>query len=202
MAESFIIAIAGGSGSGKSTLTDNLAHSALAGRVSVLRLDYYFRPENRIPLAADGSLNYDHPSALDIRRFVLDLRILRQGQPVEVNIQDPRMARIEQVAEGGTKRIPAAPIIVVDGFLALWPPAARSLFDFSVFLDAPVDLRLKRRLPVQNRRYLEEVFQPMEARYVMPTKTYADLVLNVAALPPDLVLQQVLDALQLRHREH
>ena len=77
-------------------------------------------------------------------------------------------------------------VIVVEGILILANPALRSHMDLRVFVDAPADLRILRRLrrDVRERgRSIESVIEqylatvrPMHDAFVEPSKRYADIV--------------------------
>lgn len=92
-----------------------------------------------------------------------------------------------------------APFIVVEGLFALWWPELRALLDHKVYVDAPPDLRLTRRIRrdvMERGRTVESVLDqylatvlPMHERYVEPTRAYADLVVtNTGTLEESLAL--------------
>src|SRR5204863_672000 len=94
--------------------------------------------------------------------------------------------------------MPAA-LVLVDGLFTLWWESIRALFDLKIFLDAPADLRLARRIrrDVTERgrtvdsvltQYLSTV-RPMHDRYVEPTRAYADLVVTNDGALQDCVEQ-------------
>jgi uridine kinase len=91
-----------------------------------------------------------------------------------------------------------APLVVVEGLFTLWWPELRSQFDVAVYVDAPADVRLARRLrrDVRDRgRDVESVLtqyvatvRPMHERYVEPTRAFADLVIaNDGELEPGIL---------------
>ena len=78
-----------------------------------------------------------------------------------------------------------APIIILEGLLILVDDRLRELMDLKVFVDAPSDLRLLRRLQRDvarrgrsvesvTKQYLETV-RPMHERFVEPFRQYADV---------------------------
>jgi uridine kinase len=80
-----------------------------------------------------------------------------------------------------------APLVVIEGLFTLWWPELRSRLDVGVYVDAPADVRLVRRLRrdvLERGRDVESVLRqyvatvrPMHERYVEPTRAFADLVI-------------------------
>jgi uridine kinase len=78
--------------------------------------------------------------------------------------------------------------VLVDGLWLLRKPAVRQLFDFSIFLECPEELRLERREARDIsergrslnsvRRQFAEVVAPMHERYVAPQSRWADMLLT------------------------
>jgi uridine kinase len=181
-----IVLIAGGTASGKSTLC-----RTLAARPDVLLIEH-----DRYYKSASPGANFDEPAALDTALLIAQLAALRQGEAVDLPIYDfARHARAD-----GTDRAVAAPIVVVEGILVLCEPALRAVADLSVFVDAPADLRLARRLRrdlIERGRSAESVLnqylatvRPMHNRWVEPAKAHAHLVLD-GEQPPEQLLAQL-----------
>jgi uridine kinase len=170
----FVVGIAGGTASGKTTLALRVAARLDA---ALLTHDRYYRD-------ATPETNFDHPDALETTRLVTDLDRLRAGEPVDVPIYDFPTHRRTLV----TERMEPRPFVVVEGILVLSEPALRSRFDLAVFVDAPADLRLIRRIRrdmVERGRTLESVLaqylgtvRPMHDRFVQPAAVYAALTLD------------------------
>ena len=86
----------------------------------------------------------------------------------------------------GVEVIAPARLVLVEGLFALWWETLRSLLDVKVFVDAPPDLRLIRRIrrdTAERGHTAEQVVhhyattaRPLHARYVEPTRAHADLV--------------------------
>lgn len=190
----FVIGLCGGSGTGKSTLAFGLADD-YPGLATVFHLDDYFRPEREAPLL-HGMVNWDDPSALYSDRMIKDLTILKSGKPTIINTKSPRL-NPDFLKTG--KRIPVEfepkPLIVVEGFLTFYFEKLRSLFDLSVYLQAPFELHAGRRVhgKLHNfpAEYDELVLKPMHKQYVFPFKKYADLVIDIDNLTRGDVLEKV-----------
>jgi len=177
-----IIGVAGGSGSGKTTVVREIVRALGPSNVSVVHHDSYYRtsPETRAP---DGSINFDHPAALESELLAVHLRRLAAGQPVDIPVYDFRThSRLTE-----TERIQPARAIIVDGLLIFAEPELRDLMDIKVFVDADADQRLMRRLQrdIKERgRDLDSVIEqyratvrPMHNEFVEPSKRWADLII-------------------------
>src|SRR4051812_11156226 len=84
-----VVGIAGGSGSGKTTLARRLL-DALGGdeRAEVLAQDNYYIDQSRRFDGDGGSVNFDHPSAIDFDLLASHLAALKRGETIEVPIYD------------------------------------------------------------------------------------------------------------------
>ncbi len=180
MSTTFTVGIAGGTGAGKTTLTRLLAEAL--GHVIVLDLDSYYLDRSDLSRESRDRLNFDEPGAFDVSLLLQHVRELRDGRPVA----KPRYSFAEHV-RSGVETLRPAPIILVEGLLALWWEELRSLLNLKVYVDAPRNVRVMRRLKrdVEVRgRSTESVLQqyestvhPMHELYVAPTRAHADLVL-------------------------
>jgi len=70
-------------------------------------------------------------------------------------------------------------VTIVEGYLALWHPEVRSFFDYSIFLDLPHKLRIKRRTKIADELYVTKILVPMHEQHIEPTKQHANLVVQV-----------------------
>ena len=177
-----IIGVAGGSGSGKTTVVREIVRALGPANVAVVHHDSYYRdrPENFVP---DGSINFDHPDALESELLAMHLAALARGEAVDIPVYDFRTHR--RLPE--TERIEPAPAIIVDGLLIFAEPALRDLMAIKVFVDADADLRLMRRLQrdIKERgRDLDSVLEqykatvrPMHNEFVEPSKRWADVII-------------------------
>jgi uridine kinase len=197
MGNSRVVCIAGGSGCGKSTLAENLV-ATLGEGATVLALDEYQKSKAEVPRTVDGQPNYDHPDAVDFPRFVADLTTLRAGAEVTLVRRHKRLTMGDGVVKGETFVVRPAPLIIVEGYLSLWSPEARSLYDFMVYLDLPAEQRVERRRWAKDAAYVTQVLLPMHDLYIEPTRKFADLSINVAVTDAEGVRDAVLYCLQRR----
>lgn len=190
----FVIGIAGGSGSGKSTLAFGL-EDQFPGKVLIFHIDDYFKPKDQVPLTS-GVSNFDHPNALYIDKIVSDLKSLINYQPVTIMTKSPRLNPDFLKTK---QRIPVEfepkPVIVVEGFLTLQIKEVRELLDVSIYLDAPFDQHISRRVHGKIHNfpddYNEKIIKPMHDKYVAPSKKFADTIIDVSKLDQAEVLRQV-----------
>lgn len=180
-----LVVVAGGTASGKTTVA---AQAAARLGALLLHHDRYYHD-----VAEPRGHNYDHPDALDTDRLVADVEALLTGRTAALPVYDFRTHR----RQAETEPAPPREIIIVEGILTLAHPRLAALADLRVFVDAPADVRLARRLrrDVAERgrevggvldQYLRTV-RPMHEAHVEPSRALAALVLNGQAPIPALV---------------
>ena len=200
---STVLGLAGGSGAGKTTLVDGLT-SRLGDEASVLWFDEYYHDLAHLPVERRAVVNYDHPDSLDEALLVNHLDGLLAGRAVDVPIYD----FATHTRTGRTRRVEPRPVVVVDGILVLAAPELRRRLDLAVFVDAPVEIRLARRMDRDVRErgrtaasvqaQFEATVAPMHEAFVGPSATHADLHLDGTG---DMVanLDTVMDAVEHLH---
>lgn len=193
-----IIGIAGGSGSGKSTLARAVvAHEPQA---AVLEIDSYYRDLSHLSLDERHAVNFDHPDAIDWELLEVHLDALRSGRSIERPVYDfATHTRLSVPSPFGGKRV-----VVLEGILALHPVALRNLYSLSVFVEAPRDLRVTRRVhrDVKERGRTEAsvlhqvaaTVEPMYAEFVEPSRAHADFIADGRA-DLDLTVARLFGAL-------
>ena len=200
---STVLGLAGGSGAGKTTLVDGLT-SRLGDEASVLWFDEYYHDLAHLPVERRAVVNYDHPDSLDEALLVDHLDGLLAGRAVDVPIYD----FATHTRTGRTRRVEPRPVVVVDGILVLAVPELRRRLDLAVFVDAPAEIRLARRMDRDVRErgrtaamvqsQFEATVAPMHEAFVGPSATHADLHLDGTG---DMVanLDTVMDAVEHLH---
>ncbi len=185
-----IIGIAGPSGSGKTTIARRLAAS-LGARM--LSMESYYHDLGGLKPEERAQRNFDSPDALDAELLVQHVKSFSQGKDVRAPIYD--FGAHTRVPDK-TELVRSGSILIVEGILVLNWPELRSKFDVSFYLDAADQVCFKRRLVrdiVERQRahefiqqqYRETVY-PMALRYVYPTKSYADFVIDAAGDVPSV----------------
>lgn len=180
MNDVFILGVGGGSGSGKTFFAETLAKK-LGSEVSfVLYQDNYYIDQSHRFDHDGGSVNFDHPDALDFDLMASHLEDLKIGYDIEIPLYD--FATHSRKLE--TKFQPAKKVVIIDGILILNNPKIRDLCDETVFIETPEDIRFQRRLErdvVERGRTKEGVIaqfksqvKPMHDLFVEPSKVYAN----------------------------
>ncbi len=182
------IAIAGPSGSGKTlfaqTIRERVAQVEPHLDLAVIKEDAYYRDQTHLSLEARERVNYDHPDALEQELLRHHLQCLRRGEAVEVPVYDfSRHTRADD-----TLRVPAAPVVIVEGILLLSDPDLRAEFDIKFFVDTPLDICLLRRIArdMQERgrtlasitEQYENSVRPMYYEFIQNTARHADMVIT------------------------
>jgi len=186
--KAFIIGIGGGTGAGKTTLARRLALLYADQGTVILDQDSYYRDQSQMTFDQRVLTNYDEPAALDCDLLLRHLEQLAAGEP----IQKPCYSFVTNTRTPEVVEIPSAPIVILEGLMALWDERLRAMMDLQIFVEADSDIRLMRRLirDVHERgRTLESTvaqyrdsIRPMHRRYVEPTKAYADLVVDTTEI--------------------
>ncbi|MEQ8406621.1 MAG: uridine kinase [Oceanicaulis sp.] len=189
-----IIGVTGGSASGKTEIARAAARAADPLTALVMAEDDYYGDHGAKPDFDPAGFNFDHPGSRDHALLADHLDALKAGRGVDAPIYDFTIHR----RRTDTRRIEAADVIVVEGIHLFCDAGVRELFDLRVFVDAPDDIRLARRVlrDVNERgrtahsvvsQYLRTV-RPMHHEWTAPGREHAHLVIRndaAAARPAD-----------------
>jgi uridine kinase len=177
-----IIGISGASASGKSLLANTIVDELGTNKVTVLSEDSYYKDLRYLPLEERAKVNFDHPSSLDHELLCQHLDQLQAKQPIEAPVYN----HSTHCREKETVTIKDHSIIVLEGILLFTDEALRSRMDIRIFMDAPLDVCLTRRLKrdiIERGRTIECVLdqyektvRPMFLQFIEPSKRYADLI--------------------------
>lgn len=182
MKDILVVGIAGGSASGKTTVVNKIKEFFGDG-ITVIGHDNYYKAHDDMTYEERTQLNYDHPNAFDTERMIEDVKKLKAGQSVELPVYD------YGIHNRSKKTITVVPqrVIVLEGILLLYDKRLRELMDAKIFVDAPADERLVRRIKrdmAERERTLQSVLtqyqdtvRPMHEQFVEPTKAYADIII-------------------------
>ena len=175
----FVLLVSGGTASGKSSILKQFVEQT--GATLICHDRYYHDVSD--PLGHD----YDHPDALDTELLVEHLERLRTGQDASLPVYD----FATNTRQGHSEKCSPSPLVVVEGILVMSDLRLQALADFCVFVDAPEDVRLARRIArdVQMRGRTEQsvmeqyrsTVKPNHDHFVQPSKQRADLVLDGCA---------------------
>jgi uridine kinase len=194
-----ILGIAGCSGSGKTTLARELTGQLSA---TLLPLDFYYICLSHLPPDERALQNFDHPSSLEHTLLAQHIEDLAAGNPIKRPIYDfTTHTRVRDC----TETIVPARILIVEGILALHYPELRALYDFSIYVNAPNQICLNRRIyrdmrergrtEESVRAQFEATAKPMADLYVIPSARHASVIVEgTDAL--DWSVEQVLERLR------
>ena len=200
-----VLGVGGCSGSGKTTLARELADQLDA---VLFPLDFYYRDLAHLSRAERDRYNFDHPDSLEHELIVRDVQTLRNNHFINrPNYDFNTHSRVE----GVTDHVEPKDFLIVEGILALHYADLQPLYDLTVYVDAPHDVCLMRRIhrDVRERGRTEESVReqfetyarPMADEYVLPSRSTADvMVAGTEAL--DWSIEAVLAELRRRHLLH
>lgn len=180
---SLTIGITGGSASGKTRFVHDLSSRLKDNMVCLISQDDYYKKREFQPVDIHGVENFDTPDSIDWKKFVEDLKAVKQGGSIErekytFNNPEARKAYVT---------FNPAPVIIAEGiFLFNFPDILREL-DLKIFLEAKEHVKLIRRISrdKEERGYdLEDVLYryehhvaPNYERYILPFREEADIII-------------------------
>ncbi|KTC65448.1 uridine kinase (plasmid) [Legionella adelaidensis] len=177
-----IIGIAGPSASGKSLLANTIVNELGSDQVVVISEDSYYKDNSHLPMAEREKINFDHPDAFDHALLCEHLKQLQRGHSIEV----PIYSHSKHIRMPETRTVGGHAIIVLEGILLFSDKTLRELMDIRIFMSAPLDVCLSRRLMrdvVERNRSFESVLhqyettvRPMYLQFIEPSSRYADII--------------------------
>lgn len=182
MATPFLIGIAGASCSGKTTLAERLA--AALGEAETIALDSYYHDLSHLAPEAVHGHNLDEPAALDFALLLEQVDALARGRSIDKPVYDHKTHR----RAASPQRIVPGRFVILEGLFALYWEEVRERLGSGIFIDAKhaicLDRRIRRdrnqrgRTKEDTTRRYNEMVAPMFDRYVLPTREFADLVVD------------------------
>jgi len=194
-----VLGIAGCSGSGKTTLARELATQLEA---TLFPLDLYYRDLSQFPLDTRHKRNFDHPDSLESELIIEHVRALAKGQSIQRPVYD---FKTHSRVAGAFDRVVPESVVIVEGILALHFAELVECYDFSIYVNAPHDVCLARRVhrDVRERGRSEEsvreqfnaTARPMADLYVVPSAARASVTVE-GTDSLDWSVEQILQQLQ------
>ena len=197
-----VIGIAGCSGSGKTTLAHELTTQLDA---TFFPLDLYYRDLSQFPLDTRHKLNFDHPDSLESELIIEHVRGLAAGQPINRPVYD---FKTHSRVIGSFDTITPTSVVIVEGILALHYPELLPLYQFSIYVNAPNEICLNRRIyrdmlergrtEQSVRDQFEATAKPMADLYVIPSAAHATITVE-GTDSLDWSVEQILQRLNQLH---
>ena len=188
-----IIAIAGGTGSGKSFLANSLLNMYPKEEMLIIRQDSYYKALPNLNYKDRSNQNFDHPDAIDSILIGNHLKKLLSGDTIYCPIYD----FTKHLRKKNAQKVKPRPFIVIEGILMLHYTRLLDFYSLKIFIETPEDVRIKRRIDrdIHSRgRTLESIenqyystVKPMHEKYVQPSKSFSDIVLDGTDLVDNLI---------------
>jgi uridine kinase len=202
-----MIAVTGASGSGKTTVAEAIFAALPRYSSQILSDDHYYLTNGGQPGRPAAEVDFDDPASKDLALLGRHLTALRRGEPVE----RPAYCFERHERRPGAVPLAPTPILLVEGIHVLCSPGLADLFDITVYVDAPADISLIRRLRrdvAERGRSWESVIDQYEATvrpaflaHIAPARSRAGLVVsNAAQAPGGPELSAVVDEVLARVR--
>jgi uridine kinase len=180
MNDVYVLGVGGGSGSGKTFFAETLAKKLGPEVAFVLYQDNFYIDQSYKFDHDGGSVNFDHPEALDFDLMASQVEDLKLGFGIDIPLYDfATHSRKQSTRYQTTKKV-----VIIDGILILNNPKIRNLCDETIFIETPEDIRFQRRLerdvvergrtPEGVKKQFHSQVKPMHDRFVEPSKIYAD----------------------------
>ena len=188
-----VIAIAGGTGSGKSFLAKNLLNMYPKEEMLIIKQDSYYKALPNLNYEDRCNQNFDHPEAIDSILIEDHLKKLLSGNTIHCPIYD----FAKHLRKKNAQKIEPCPFIIVEGILMLHYTRLLDFYSLKVFIETPEAIRIKRRIDrdvrsrgrtlasIKNQYY--STVRPMHEKYVQPSKTSSDIVLDGTDLLNNLI---------------
>lgn len=166
-----IVAICGGSCSGKTTMALQFQNAC------ILSMDDFYKGKSKMK----QPYNFDEPDAIDLKKLAEVLLKLKKGAK-QITIPNYNMKTSEP---DGVKKITSKKLIVIEGIFALYTKELRDLCDLKIYLDIPVDERIRRRIkrdvikgrsPIETLEWSKTV-EHMHELHVDSQKKFADIII-------------------------
>ncbi|TAH26066.1 MAG: uridine kinase [Cytophagales bacterium] len=178
------IAISGGSGSGKTYFSKLLIDFLGKERVCYLSQDHYYIERHLQPYDERGIQNFDTLNSIDLNAYHNDIATLKQGLSVS------RQEYVYNNPKSTPSNLTFYPssVLLLEGLLLFHPSQIASTSNIKVFIDAPEEVMLERRIHRDaiergydkedvNYRFKHHVL-PFYRQYILPFKETADLIVD------------------------
>ncbi|KZZ48963.1 MAG: uridine kinase [Saccharospirillaceae bacterium] len=177
-----LVGIAGASASGKTSLAKTIQECLPSEQIQLICEDSYYHDQSHLSIEEREFTNYDHPLSTDHDLLHRHLEMLKNGRSIEAPTYDFTI----HTRSKDKVTVNPTPIIVVEGIMLFTHEQLRNTMDLKIFVDAPLDICLMRRIQrdmVERNRTLESIFEqyqrtvrPGYRNFIRPTMEYADII--------------------------
>lgn len=170
-----LIGVAGPPCAGKTTLCDLL--SRRSREVTHISMESFYKEIKQMPLYKHYR-NLDSPRSINFELLRGALKQIIDGKAVAIPVYSKEEATsIKEEVVKPTK------IVLVEGFLLFSKRQIREMLDVRIYLDIDFGTQEKRKRARNSgndldAEYYNKVLIPMTKKYVIPTKRYADYILD------------------------
>jgi uridine kinase len=150
-------------------------------------MDSYFKDidDSSLPRGRNGEPFFDHPGAYHLDEVQRDVLALIGGSSIA--LPNYNMDQNKRLPGNGGILLPT-PTVIVDGLFAIDLDFGQEINTLSVYIDAPPETRLRRRIDRDEEKYgvpkkvVSEAFwsriEPQSRLYIEPQKDCADIVVR------------------------
>ncbi len=192
----YVIGVAGGSGSGKTVFLNCFLNHFKKHEICLVSQDDYYK-KLTVEMTADENRhhNFDLPDCIETQQFESDITKLLSKQVVykqEYTFNNPN-------AKPKILEIKPAPILIIEGLFIYHYANVNPLFDYRIFIDAPEEIALERRLKrdlVERGYSADDVHykwnnhvKPSYQKYLLPHKETCHQVITNETNQMDVILE-------------
>lgn len=180
----FLIGITGGSGSGKTSFIKALRDRFSIAELCIISQDDFYRPRDDQDKDAEGVINFDLPTSLDLKKFSSSVKSLTEGKTITLQ----EYTFNNKSKKPGMITFHPAPVIIIEGLFVFHIPQVKSKLDLKIYIEAKENLKVIRRIkrdqlernyPLEDVLYrYEKHVLPAFERFIFPHKDDVDLIIN------------------------
>nr|NP_001134201.1 uridine-cytidine kinase 2 [Salmo salar]ACI66577.1 Uridine-cytidine kinase 2 [Salmo salar] len=178
-------------------------------KVVILSQECFYKKldQHQMELIKNNEFNFDHPEAFDTELFLKTLTSIKNNENViinEINLKTHLTSNQYEIVSSEVD------LVLVEGILVLKHECIRDLLDLKIFILSDSETSLCTRVLRDNQdmkrslettlNYYHKFAKPSYEDFCLPTKKYADVMLNAHNIDvaTDVVFEHLFDAL---HKE-
>jgi len=180
----YIIGITGGTASGKTTFVNHLKTKFSSQEINIISQDDYYKPLTHLSIKEREQTNFDHPKAIDFKLLHQHINNLKSG--TSINVPSYCFTTHNRLAD--VKLVNPKKVLIIEGILILSQTEIKSTCNYTIFIDAPHEIRFNRRLKrdIKERgrtkesilKQFHDHINPMHEAFVSPIKTSVNMIID------------------------